>query len=285
MPHDRSIIEDIKNRIDIVHLIGKDINLKKCGNTWKGASSPKSQSGRSFNVDSKLQLWHDWADGTGGDVYDWIGHKHKLNLERDFPEILAIAADIAGVKLPDTKPEYDSSYREIYTIMNASVEYYHQCLTPEMREHIFRTWGIKNETIDELKIGFAPAGNTLLKEFNELFDKDVLRKTGLFVSTKEGVKEFYQGRIVFPYWKHGKIVYTAGRKTEYTPKDDPYEDMKYKKQLVYNEDRQYIARCIQNKYFYGEDSIKGRSFCLISEGVTDCIMAIQNGIPSIGPVS
>lgn len=284
MSQDRSIIEEIKSSIDIVHLIGKDISLKRIGNVWKGASNPKSQSGRSFNVDSRLQLWHDWADGTGGDVYDWIARKHNLDTTSDFPEILSIAADIAGVKLPDKKPVYDSSYRDIYTVIGAAVEYYHQCLTDELREHIFQTWGITNDSIDALKIGFAPAGNTLLKEFRELFDTSIVKQTGLAINTPEGVKELYQGRIIFPYWKNGRAVYTIGRKTKYTP-DDEYEGSKYKKQLVHNEKNKHVAYCVQNKYFYGEDSIRKSDCCLISEGVTDCIMAIQNGIPSISPVT
>ncbi len=284
LPHDRSIVDEIKNRIDIVHLIGKDINLKKCGNTWKGASSPKSQSGRSFNVDSKLQLWHDWADGTGGDVYDWIACKNKLDTRSEFPQILSIAAEIAGVELPKTKIEYDNSCREVYTVMNAAAVYYHSQLTEQMRYDIMKRWGITSDTIDCLLIGFAPTGNTLLKEFNELFDKDVLKQTGLFITTPDGLQELYQGRYVFPYLKNGRVVYTIGRKTEHTP-DNEYEDGKYKKHPVHSDTRPYIAKCIQNQYFFGEDSIKGKTFCLIAEGVTDCIMAMQNGIPSISPVT
>lgn len=284
MTHDRDIVDKIKNSIDIVHLIGKDIHLTKCGNDWKGASNPKSQSGRSFNVSPKLQLWHDWANDTGGDVLDWIAYKNNLDVESEFPEVIRIAADIAGIELPKNETKYDNDCREVCTVLGAAVEYYHQQLTEQMRYHILKTWGISSETIDDMKIGFAPVGNTLLKEFNELFDKSVLKQSGLIIPTSNGLEELYHGRYVFPYWKNGRVVYTIGRKTEHTP-DTEFEQMKYKKHPVHSDNRPYIAKCLQNQYFFGEDSIKGKSTCLISEGITDCIMAIQNGIPSISPVT
>ncbi|MBU0964711.1 hypothetical protein KKC06_06755, partial [Patescibacteria group bacterium] len=92
------------------------------------------------------------------------------------------------------------------------------------------------------------------------------------------------GRIMFPYWKSGKVVYFIGRKTEWTP-DKKFDQGKYKKLQVKKDSKPYISDIISNKYFYGEDSLRGADYCIITEGVTDCIMALQSGIPCISPVT
>ena len=94
----------------------------------------------------------------------------------------------------------------------------------------------------------------------------------------------FNGRIIFPYWKNGKPIYFIGRHTKDTP-DRDYEKAKYKKQMVHSKKKPYVSQHIDNNYFYGEDSIRKSDFCLITEGVTDCIMAIQEGIPCISPVT
>jgi len=117
-----------------------------------------------------------------------------------------------------------------------------------------------------------------------LFHRDDLLKTGFLIKTRDGIKSFYQGRIIFPYWKGGKVVYSIARKTEWTPENE-FEKSKYKKQLTKKENRQYISDVISNEYFYGIDSIRGKDYCVITEGVTDCIMAMQSGEPCISPVT
>ena len=61
--------------------------------------------------------------------------------------------------------------------------------------------------------------------------------------------------------------------------------MKYKKLLVHKERHEYVSPCVQNSYFYGEDSLRGADYCIITEGVADCIVMLQAGFPCISPVT
>jgi hypothetical protein len=97
--------------------------------------------------------------------------------------------------------------------------------------------------------------------------------------------EVFTGRIIFPYWKNGKVVYLIGRETEETPEAEREKGMKYKKLLVHKEDREYVSHSVQNSYFYGEDSLRGSDYCIITEGVADCIAMLQAGFPCISPVT
>jgi putative DNA primase/helicase len=110
----------------------------------------------------------------------------------------------------------------------------------------------------------------------------------------------FQGRIVFPYWNCGKVVNFAARGSEKdkegkvknesehnllkTP-DTPYEAAKYKKLLVHSEKRPYINKSINNRYLFGEDSIRKQDYCIITEGIADAIMLMQNDIPVLSPVT
>ena len=282
----REQIELIKDKLDVVTVIGNTINLTDIGNgKYTGAISPGSKSGASLHVDQKIQSWYDFATGTGGDVLEWIAKENKLNSKSDFPEIIKIAADIAGIEIKNTHidPEQESHKRELETLMTAIAEYYHSCLTTEHKTFITNTWGISGETINRLKIGYAIRGNQLIDTFKNIFHEDLILETGLVYKFDTGNKDLFQGRIIFPYWKNGHALYFIGRQTEETP-NNKYEG-KYKKQMVHSTDRPYISVDVSNQYFYGEDTIRGAEDVLITEGVTDCIMAMQNDIPCISPVT
>ena len=76
----RDTVEEIKNRLDIVDVIGKTVNLhREAAGRYTGATSPTSKSGSSLKVDQNLQVYKNFADGTGGDVLDWIGYVNNLD--------------------------------------------------------------------------------------------------------------------------------------------------------------------------------------------------------------
>lgn len=282
----RDDIEIIKDKLDIVDIIGQTVSLKDHGfGIYKGATMPGSKSGQSLNVDRNQQIFNDWANNDAkGDVLNWIAYDNNLDIKTDFPRVLSIAAEMAGVTLEKSDIKHNEESNFIFTITTAIAQHYHSCLTDEHRQYITDGWGISNETIDRLDIGFAPVDESLIEVFDGLFQKEDLLKTGFLIKTADGIKPFYQGRIVFPYWKGGKVVYSIARKTEWTP-DKQFEQSKYKKQLTKKENRQYVSELISNTHFYGEDSIRGKEYCIITEGVTDCIMGIQAGEPCISPVT
>lgn len=280
----RAVIDEIKDKIDIVNLIGETVKLKHVsGATYKGAIDSSSKSGESLNVDRSQQVWKDWAnDGNKGDVYNWIAYRDGLDINIDFSQILKIAAECAGVELPNYYQSTDN--KELLTLNTAIAKFYHSQLTKDIRTHISEEWGIVDKTIDDMKIGFAPVSDSLVNMTEGAFKPELLKSSGLMIDTGYGVKDFFKGRIMFPYWKGDYVVYFIGRQCEHTPKTK-YESAKYKKQLVHNDKRSYISESVNNSYFYGENSIKGAKDVLITEGVTDCIMAMQNDIPCISPVT
>src|SRR5664280_1141727 len=176
--HDK--VDEIKDRLDIVDVIGRDISLtNNGGGEYTGATSSTSKSGASLKVDQKIQSFKDFATGEGGDVLDWIGYKAGYTDTRgaNFREVLKIAADLAGVELEEmTEVDKDTAKEkaDIHNLFTESVEIYHNNLKPEHYDYINEKWGITKETVDKLKIGYA----TTARDLKEL-DKTTLQKSGL----------------------------------------------------------------------------------------------------------
>lgn len=287
----RDKVDEIKERLDIVDVIRKTVNLHHIGgNAYAGTVGTAGHSGESLKVDGSGQVWKDFKNGKGGDVLDWIGYVNGLDARgTDFPEVLRIAADLAGVELEEmTEEERDAAKEkaDIHNLFTTAAEVYHKNLTPELYDHIFQKWGITRETVDRLKMGYSKTCRNL----NDL-DNTTLKKSGLvFVNGGMIGGEVFRGRIIFPYWKNGKVVYLIGRETEETPRiinkeTGKDETPKYQKLLVHKEGREYVSASVQNSYFYGEDSLRGSDYCIITEGVADCIAMLQAGFPCISPVT
>jgi len=270
----------IKDSIDIVQLIGETVTLTKQGTSFRGAISSTSKSGKSLIVDPQQQIFNDTAGEAGGDVYSWIAFTKGLDIVQDFHQILTIAAKKAGIELSHHNENPDK--QQVLTILQAAAGYYHSQLTEEHIKYIRDTWGINDESIDKLLIGFAPKKPQLENELKDIFKNDDLKKSGLFYADGTILTDVFRGRIMFPYWKSGQVVYFIGRDPDH---NEHSTHGKYIKQPVHTETRQYISEVIDNNVFYGEDSIKREDTCLITEGVTDCIMAMQAGIPCISPVT
>ncbi|WP_440952050.1 phage/plasmid primase, P4 family [Methanococcoides sp. FTZ1] len=279
MSYDRALIDEIKSKLDIVQVISETIHLKQVGNTYRGATSATSKSGASLIVDPKKQIYNNTATEDGGDVLSWIAYTEGLNYRDDFPQVLSIAAEKAGVQLPTHDPVQASEKAELYPFMRAVAGFYHSNLTDEHRHFIHEKWGISNEMIDQLMIGWAPKDNTMQREMRDLFDRDTIEKSGLVYVNENKLTDIFKGRIIFPYWKGDNVVYFIGRDL------DPKATRKYFKQLVHTEERPYISECIDNGFFYGEDSIKRADSVIITEGVTDCIKVLQEGLACISPVT
>ncbi len=287
----RTFIEEVRARSDIVEVIGADLALTPSGSTLKALSPFHAETNPSFVVWPATQSWHDFSNGggLGGDVFAYVQERHKIG----FKEALFQLAERAGLRRPN---QDDESFqrelellverREAQRLLTAAAAHYHQILPTKIREEIFRGhYGFTDETIDALKLGWADGH--LFEYVCDVLraSREVALKTGLFVVLAGGrVEDFFRERLVFPYWKGGQVTYFIARATEYTG-DEEWEKSKYKKLLTRSDRHDYVSPAVANDCFYNEDAARGADELLITEGVTDCISAMQAGIPCISPVT
>lgn len=280
-----NIKEKILSQIDLVNVIEKSgVKLVDNGSgnyTGGHENKHKSVSGTCLIVNGKEGIWNCFHCHEGGDVFSWIASDKNLDIKRNFKEILVIAADMCGVEISKKKKvDKRSTEASVFECITDAVLYFQSNMTDKLYKYIYKQWGINKENVDKYKIGYSRPGL-----YNHLisvgYNKSQILKTGLFTKFgKDELVEVLEKRIIFPYLDNNNPTYLIGR--------DIFDDNrpKYVKLPINNNRRPYISKQIKNVIF-GIDSLTDvdRRFCLITEGVTDCIMAHQNGIPTISPVT
>ncbi|MBZ4329717.1 CHC2 zinc finger domain-containing protein [Corallococcus coralloides] len=287
----RVFVEQVRSRSDITDVVGAHVELRPSGSTLKGLSPFHPEKTPSFVVWPATQTWHDFSNGgsLGGDVFTFVQEREKV----DFKEAVFRLAGRAGIPLPAPHDESHArelealvERRDVERLLTAAADYYHRHLPANIREESFKQhYGFTDEVVDSFKLGWADGG--LFAHLREGMgaSREAALKTGLFVQLPGGhVEDFFRERLVFPYWKDGRVVYFIARATQYTG-DEEWEKAKYKKLLTHSERHPYVSPTVRNDYFYNEDAARKADTLLITEGVTDCISAMQAGIPCLSPAT
>jgi DNA primase len=270
----------------------------------------KSQSHRSLHIMLDKQGWYCFGCGVGGDVLQLV----------EFIQSAAVTAGKSG-PMPDShrqardylaekaglpplsryglsqerlaKTEADRAFKvRVKEALTALARFYHARLkeSPKVLEWLKSKYAISDDTIDDLLIGYADNSSGVITALTEAKDTFTLRElsaSGAFKPTsQDGLNPFFDKRIIFPYWSRGRVAFMIGRKTPWTP-DTNWEKGKYKKLPVHDEHhRPYIARFINNAVLYNEDCLLAKpARVIITEGVTDCIALMQQGLSAVSPVT
>ncbi|NLH95242.1 MAG: DNA primase, partial [Synergistaceae bacterium] len=88
-------VREIKERLDIVELVGDAVPLRKVGKNFRGLCPFHAEKTPSFYVSPDRQTFHCYGCGRGGDIFSFVMEKEGLT----FPEALETLAERAGVQL------------------------------------------------------------------------------------------------------------------------------------------------------------------------------------------
>lgn len=267
----------------------------------------QSISGRSLHVNVRKGTWICRGCGIGGTLIDLVEFVQSGVVTRGAgsPSHRAARTWLAsesGIQLPDFDEEKlvgaVLDRQPVYKCMAEFMRICHESLlgNDEILKWFQSGYAISMDTVRRLQIGFAGEPNIVSMLRKAGFSDEIILGTGLFYRWSNGRIGFCHmaGRIVFPYWKNGSVVYAIGRQTPLTPpREDPgtgdrFPAPKYVKLLTPNEKHPYVAYFVRNNVFYNEDILVGKNrpdHVIISEGVTDCIALMDSGFPTISPVT
>lgn len=277
MKSDR-VLEDIKERIDIVDFISGYVQLRKSGQNWKGLCPFHTEKTSSFMVSQPKQIYHCFGCGAGGDVIGFL-----MNYERmSFPEALQVLAEKAGVKLTvfGQDKKADEKGQQIRNALAHAAEFYARKLfeSKSATEYI-RKRGITDESISLFRLGYAPAGwSNLLKHLRQAGHSDtVIREAGLAVAGDKGFYDMFRERVMFPIMgTNGNVIAFGGRAMDDNlPKyiNSPETPVFKKSETLYG-------------LYTAKEAIRQKDYALIVEGYMDVIICHQygfkNGVAPLG---
>jgi DNA primase len=264
-------IEEIKNRLDIVNVVGKYVNLKQAGKNYVGLCPFHKEKTPSFVVSPDLQRYKCFGCQESGDIFNFLQKIENI----DFPEALEKLAKEAGVELK--KQEGFSKYKILEEINYKATRYYYNQLKENKRAMDYlKQRGFSKESIKNFGIGYAPRKPELRKYLlgTKNYSQRQLLDSGLFTLKNKVVKEKFYDRIMFPIRStRGKVIGFTGRVlpgNDWGPKymNSPDTPIFHKRENLFG---QYESR----------QEIRKKDLAIICEGSTDVISAHQHGIKNI----
>src|SRR3989344_5775027 len=204
-----SQIEEIKNKLSVIDVVGSYLKLTKTGINYRGVCPFHSEKSPSFFVSPTRQMWHCFGCGAGSSIFDFV-----MKIEGvEFGDALRILAGKAGVELKRENVQLRTERQRLYEICELACKFFEKqleasVLGKEAREYLLGR-GITGESLKKWRVGFAPDTWNGLSDF--LISKGYLReeiiKAGLAIEKdlpagRQGATadsyDRFRGRIMFP---------------------------------------------------------------------------------------
>lgn len=271
-----AVLQDIKDRLDIVETISSYLTVKRSGTNFKAPCPFHNEKTASLMISPAKQIWHCFGCGEGGDVFTFLMRYENI----EFKEALKILADKAGIVLPEyTKgvaTQTDDKDR-LLRINNFAARFYHHVLLSsrlgQPALQYIQQRGLNNETLQTWQIGFAP------NEFHALelalktkaVSTTDLVKAGLSVKNEQGqIYDRFRDRITFPICnQHGEVVGFSARTLSSDTNIAKY--INSPETVLYNKSKILFGLHVAKQAIRKADTV------VVVEGQMDCIQAHQAG--------
>lgn len=268
------VVSQIKDKLDILDVVSKDVILKKSGGNYWGLCPFHKEKTPSFSVNPAKGIFKCFGCGEGGDALSYLMKTRGI----DFKDLIKELADEFGFELPNTHSNVKNKDTRDLMIKACSkaAEYFQHALfaTTDGAKALsyLNGRGIDEKIIKRYMLGFATKeSNQLYKSLKDKFSDEILEKSGLILKTQHGdYIDRFRNRIAIPiHDENGDIVAFGARAIEegQNPKYLNSSDS-----LIYNK-----SKLLYGLYF-AKDSVKQSDSIVIMEGYFDVISSQAHGI-------
>lgn len=201
-----SVIDQIKDRVDVVEIIGETVKLRKSGKNYTGFCPfhPNKRT-PAFAVFPDSGTWRCFgACNEGGDVFSFLMKKEGW----DFAETLRYLAERTGVELEPLSPQQEERQEELERLreaLEAAVTFFrHNLLQTQAGEAVLKYLqgrGLQDDTIERFELGYAPdSWEALYSHLAERgFDERDIVEAGLLSERESGgYYDRFRHRVMFP---------------------------------------------------------------------------------------
>lgn len=280
-------MQEIKEKLPINEVVGQYVQLRRAGRNFVGRCPFHKERTPSFHVSPERNSYMCFGCSEKGDIFTFVQKIDGV----DFVTALKQLAERAGVVLKQRSPVDEAARAEsknkeehLLEVCEEATKFFQKELAGrnEIKEYL-HTRGVKDETIQEWRLGYAPASWHFLAEHLIIkgFTNDDMADAGLVAKSDHKVGEVYdrfRGRIMFPLFDAGgKVIAFSGRFYEKVTgsreEGDPAKYVNSPETLLFK----------KSKVLYGFDRARAairKSDCiLLVEGQFDLILAHQSGLP------
>lgn len=272
------LIQQIKERLDIVEVVSEQVVLKKRGNNYWGLCPFHKDKNPSFCVTPHMGIYKCFSCGEAGDALKFLMKTRNV----EFKDLIIELADKFGLEVPHTHKNSEGSTKELKAQMlkatEIATEFYHDLLlrnkdsNANMALDYLTKRGIGTDIIKKYHIGIAPKAYTALyDELRKDFSNEVLEKAGLVLkSDKGGYIDRFRNRVIIPIQnENGEFVACGARAIE---KDQNPKYLNSSDSLIYNKSRLLYG------LYTAKEAIKHEDSVILMEGYFDVISSQAHGI-------
>nr|WP_321502982.1 DNA primase [uncultured Dethiosulfovibrio sp.] len=260
----------IKDKLDIVDVIGDYVKLTRSGQNYKGLCPFHDEKTPSFHVSQERQTWHCFGCGKGGDIFTFMMDKEGFS----FTETLDVLSKRAGIEL-QFRSEGGKNRKNLFEVMEYVCNRYTKALHGDQgavaRSYLSRR-EIDENCCRDFSLGWAPPSwDFLVRECGassiELGD---LVRCGMVIQGDRGYYDRFRGRIIFPIKDiSGRTIAFGGRITEGDGAkylNSPETEIYSKRKTLYLIER-------------AKSAIREKGYAILVEGYMDAIRSHMNGFP------
>ncbi len=259
-------IDNLKNRLDVVDVVGSYLELKKSGANFKANCPFHGENTPSFVVSPSKQIYHCFGCGVGGDAIKFVMEYEKLN----YPEAIEKLASQYNVDLRYTQQKNEQHTSEKKIIEELNLFFRKNLDHQQEAQQYLLDRGIYESSIEKFEIGYAPESSKTLDHMRvQKVRYTEAKELGLVAEGESGrpYARFTQ-RITFPIFSpNGKIVGFGGR----TISNHPAKYINSPQSKVFDKSRLLYG------YHKAKTSILQKGEVIVTEGYLDVIMLHQAG--------
>ncbi|MDF1719727.1 MAG: DNA primase [Minwuia sp.] len=218
MAFPKSFLDEIRNRINMVELVGRRVALKKRGRDHWGCCPFHGEKTASFKVSEDRDDYHCFGCGAHGSAFDFVMHVEGLS----FPEAAERLAEAAGLEVPKLAPESREKADHVSRLAEANeaaAKWFQAQLRSsqgaEAREYLQQR-GLGEKAVEEFRLGYAPDRNDGLKTalLDRGFTDQELVESGLLGQPDDGRGSYdrFRNRLMFPIGdRRNRVIAFGGR--------------------------------------------------------------------------
>lgn len=219
MYYPEEIVEEVRQRNDIVDVVSSYMKLQKRGSNYMGLCPFHNEKSPSFSVSQSKQMYHCFGCGVGGNVFTFIMEYENYT----FVEAVKFLAERAGVNLPETqlskedkkKADIRAKLLEINKIAGNYFYYQLKSQQGKLAYDYLKNRCITDEIIIKFGLGFANKYRDDLYQYlkKQGYEDAILKESGLVTMDEvKGPHDKFWNRVIFPIMDaNNRVIGFGGR--------------------------------------------------------------------------